>query len=136
MSDGIIGLGTTMTVTDGASNAAAAFVMLRSFTAPAPEQEYADGTYLNQGNRYKRKVPALIELGDVSFTLLYIKADYARCVALQGVSKTYVVTYPDSSTHTMTLSLSKCEMEVTADGIQEIKCTAKQLAVSVFAAAA
>jgi hypothetical protein len=127
-----IGFGTTLSVNDGASGAQVEFTMLKDFNAPVEDYEFVEATYMNMPDRSRRYVAGLISPGDVSFTLLYTKTDYARCVLLQGTQKAYVATYPDDSTHEFDMIMGKMELPVTADGIMEIKCTGRVIGSPVF----
>ena len=94
----IIGLGTGITVTDGASNAAQAFGFVKEITIPSADLQYVDVSYLGQGNSYRQYIAGMIEPGDMAFTLQYSKVDLARVYALRGNVKSWVVTFPDLST--------------------------------------
>jgi hypothetical protein len=108
------------------------FAMLKEFNSPKADQQWADASFMNQGDSYKRYVPALIEPGDCTFTLLYVKEDLARCYALQGVSKAYLLTFPDASTFAFNGKLQNAEVDGTIDAVMDIKCSLRVEGAVVF----
>jgi hypothetical protein len=126
MSAGVItGLAGIVSVSDGASNAQAAFTNATMINVPFGDVNMIEYTTLGQADRYIKKIEGMINPGNFSFEFLYLGTDYSRCVALKGVEKTWVVTIPTdgvaSKTVTMTGTLIKADLELKNGELVSVK---------------
>ena len=119
-----IGFGGKLEVNDGASDAFQSFETI-SCSLPKQDQEWVEYTYMNQTGRRRKWLQGLQGPGDFTYEVNYKKADLTRIYALVGVSKTYKITFSDTSTATFDAIGNNPEMEITADGLMKIKCTAR-----------
>lgn len=128
-----IGYGATITVTDGAADAATAIPNVVSITAPAVEQQMVDASSLTSG-RLRSYILGMEEGGTWSFVMRYTGTQLDRMNDLLGVSKTYVITFADSDTATCTSIVTKVASDITApDAVQDIKVDLKLMSEVTYA---
>ncbi len=128
----IIGLGSSLSVSDGPGSSQQNFVAVKEISIPKADVEYVDSSYLNMGSSYREYVAGLIAPGDMSATLQYNKDDLARCYALRAVTQSYVITFPDNSTVEFDGILQNSEMTVGLDQIMEIKVSVRVTGAITF----
>lgn len=95
-----IGFQATLTVNDGSAAAQQPFAFPISISCPFSEVGKVDRSYLGMATKDKLYSPTLWDNGEMEFEIQYTKADYQRLLALKGVEKTWVVTFPDDGTGT------------------------------------
>ncbi len=81
-------------VNDGVASAQQAFTFPVSIDAPGGEVEKVDNSSLANATRDRTYVPGMYDGGETSFTMRYCAADWERLVALKGVMKTWLLTFP------------------------------------------
>lgn len=85
-----------------------------------------DFVAVNQSDNIMRRIPTVIDPGEITFTSLYDKTDYLALVAVKGAVASYVVTTPTGSnlqTFSLQGILTKCDVEMSAENLMEVKGT-------------
>lgn len=93
-----IGFTATLTVNDGTSSAQQAFSFPVNVSVPSGEVAKVDRSYLGMSTHDRLYIPGLFDNGQFEFELQYCKVDYNRLIALKGVSKVWIITFPDDGT--------------------------------------
>lgn len=131
MSNPIIGFTTTWGVNDGASSAQQVFAMPITVSIPFGEVGVVDAAHMAMTDRFRIKIPGLIDGGKLTGEMIYNKADYNRLVTLRGSGttagtvKNWQVVVPTDGVATLTATvpgfLTKCELSVENETLLKIK---------------
>ena len=118
-----IGYGSKIQVNDGASASYADFENVTQITVPVQEQAEVESTHLESANRFREYVVGLIDPGSCEFTSRFTDAEYDRLVDLRGVSKSFKIIFPDTSSAVFSGFIRKTELEIQNENVIDMKTT-------------
>lgn len=106
----MLGDGTTLQIDDGVSNAYALVTTLIDIVPPNPDTPKIKCTALDTTPEIELYIPGTRqEMGEFTYTLYYGHTEYARAIALKGISHNFKITYPDTHTSIIPGWISKVE---------------------------